>query len=189
MESGYSDTVDAITEEFGAVLEGMEISAEARAEAEAAISSYAQAILDGEDDAVSAAVELANAVSSALNTTITVTVSGNGGATGGQIPGRATGTINAKRGLTLVGEHGPELVFMSGGERVITANETHRMLAESYPIAPDMKMMDGSTPAAVGRTGGAHISAIIAVPLTIDGREFARATAEYIGEEMEFEVM
>ena len=189
LESGYSDTVDVITEEFDAVLEGMGIAAEARAEAEAAISSYSQAILDGKDEAVSAAVELANAVSSALNTTITVTVSGNGGATGDQIPGNATGTINAKRGLAMVGEHGPELVFMSGGERVITANETRRMLAESYPIAPDMKMMDGSTPAAVGRTGGAHISAIIAVPLTIDGREFARATAEYIGEEMEFEVM
>lgn len=189
LESGYSDTVDVITKEFDAVLDEMGIAAEARAEAEAAISSYSQAILDGKDEAVSAAVELANAVSSALNTKITVTVSGNGGANGDQIPGNATGTINAKRGLTLVGEHGPELVFMSGGERVITANETRRMLAESYPIAPDMKMMDGSTPAAVGRTGGAHISAIIAVPLTIDGREFARATAEYIGEEMEFEVM
>ena len=40
----------------------------------------------------------------------------------------AVGTSNARRGLTLVGEQGPELVEMSGGEKVHTAAMTARML-------------------------------------------------------------
>ena len=185
LETGYSDTVDAITEEFKGVLEGLDISSEAQTVATEAVSAYAQAILDNTDNAVSAASTLASAVSAALDTKITVSVRSDSGI----IAANATGTINAKRGVTLVGEHGPELVFMNGGEQVIPANETRRMLAEAYPIAPEMKTMSGGVPAAVGRTGGVQISAIIAVPLNIDGREFARATAEYVGEEMEFEVM
>lgn len=205
LETGYSDTVDAITKEFKGVLEGLEISSDAQTVATEAVSAYAQAILDNKDNAVSAASELASAVADALGTTITVTVTASSGGVApnsGYIPqfdilhdgytaqhGYADGTINAKRGATMVGEHGPELVFMNGGEQVITAAETRRMLAESYPIAPEMQTMPGGVPAAVGRTGGAQISTIITVPLAIDGREFARATAEYIGEEMDFEVM
>ena len=197
LETGYSDTVDAITKEFKGVLEGLEISSDAQTVATEAVSAYAQAILDNKDNAVSAASELASAVADALGTTITVTVTASSGGVApnsGYIPQYdilhdATGTINARHGVTLVGEHGPELVFMNGGEQVIPANETRRMLAEAYPIAPEMKTMSGGVPAAVGRTGGAQISTIITVPLTIDGREFARATAEYIGEEMDFEVI
>lgn len=185
LETGYSDTVDAMTKEFADVLEGMDISSEAVTAATDAVSAYAQAILDNTDNAVTAATTLASAVSAALDTNITVSVNSDSGI----VAAKATGTINARRGVTMVGEHGPELVFMNGGEQVIPANETRRMLAEAYPIAPEMKTMPGGVPAAVGRTGGAQISATITVPLAIDGREFARATAEYVGEEMEFEVM
>ena len=44
------------------------------------------------------------------------------------IPGFAKGTNFAPRGLALVGEQGPELVMMSGGERVIPADKTARLL-------------------------------------------------------------
>ena len=45
------------------------------------------------------------------------------------IPGSkfASGTDSAPAGMALVGEEGPELVMMSGGERVFTADETARM--------------------------------------------------------------
>lgn len=44
------------------------------------------------------------------------------------IPGFAEGTSFAPRGLALVGEKGPELVIMSGGEQVIPADKTARLL-------------------------------------------------------------
>lgn len=44
------------------------------------------------------------------------------------LPGYATGTMNAAAGWAMVGEAGPELVRMRGGERVYTAPQTDRML-------------------------------------------------------------
>jgi TP901 family phage tail tape measure protein len=43
-----------------------------------------------------------------------------GAAAGVSIPGFATGTSSAPRGFAWVGEHGPELMRMRGGEQVIT---------------------------------------------------------------------
>ena len=57
-----------------------------------------------------------------------------------------------------------------------------------YPTAPQMAYVGAGAPG-IARSGGIQLRATIAVPLEIDGREFARATAEYNGEEMEFEVM
>ena len=41
----------------------------------------------------------------------------------------AIGTDYAARGLHLVGEEGPELVMMHGGEKVLTAHETVNALS------------------------------------------------------------
>ncbi len=100
----------------------------------------------------------------------------------------ASGTANAAAGYAIVGENGPELVYFQGGERVLTAEETKAALRTVYPTAPQMIHLGAGAPA-IARGGGIQIRATFAVPLEIDGREFARATAEYNGEEMEFEVM
>ena len=47
------------------------------------------------------------------------------------IPGYATGTRSAARGLALVGEDGPELVAFGGGERVYNNSDTRGMLSSS----------------------------------------------------------
>lgn len=47
------------------------------------------------------------------------------------IPELAIGTPNALRGLTLVGEKGPELVDFRGGERVYNNHNTEKMLANA----------------------------------------------------------
>lgn len=100
----------------------------------------------------------------------------------------ASGTISASPGLAIVGENGPELVFFRGGERVLTADETREAMRTVYPTAPQMAYLGAGSPA-IARGGGIQLRATIAVPLEIDGREFARATAEYNGEEMEWGVM
>lgn len=108
--------------------------------------------------------------------------------THGEIQAYASGTNNAERGFALVGENGPELVYFKGGERVLTAEETREAMRSVYPTAPQMTYIGAGAPG-ITRGGGIQLRATIAVPLEIDGREFARATAEYNGEEMEFEVM
>lgn len=100
----------------------------------------------------------------------------------------ASGTNYAERGFALVGENGPEIVYFNGGERVLTADETRDAMRSVYPTAPQMAYVGAGAPG-IARSGGIQLRATIAVPLEIDGREFARATAEYNGEEMEFEVM
>lgn len=50
------------------------------------------------------------------------------------IPRLARGTRSAQPGYTLVGERGPELVQMSGGERVFTASQT-RSILQAAPVA------------------------------------------------------
>lgn len=47
------------------------------------------------------------------------------------VPAYAAGTRSAKRGWAIVGEEGPELVELGGGERVYNARQTRRMLSES----------------------------------------------------------
>lgn len=66
----------------------------------------------------------------------------------------ATGTDSAEKGVALVGEKGPELVLMNGGEKVYTAAETERIFKESpvyrdystdrriVPSAPDVTSND-----------------------------------------------
>ena len=100
----------------------------------------------------------------------------------------ASGTHYANAGLALVGEAGPELVYLRGGERILNAEETRAILNTVYPVAPQMAMVGVGAPAIAGRSS-VQIHATIAVPVQVDGREFARATAQYMGEEMEFEVM
>ena len=105
-----------------------------------------------------------------------------------QISAYASGTTSANAGLALVGEYGPELVYFKGGERVLTAEETREAMRTVYPTAPQMAYLGAGAPG-IARSGGIQLRATIAVPLEIDGREFARATAEYNGEEMEWGVM
>ena len=97
----------------------------------------------------------------------------------------AGGTYSADSGLALVGEAGPELMYLRGGERILTAEETREALNAVYPVAPQMAMVGVGAPAIAGR-GAIQLRATLHVPLNVDGREFASATAEFMGEEMEF---
>jgi len=50
----------------------------------------------------------------------------------------ATGTVSARPGLHLVGEQGPELVAMAGGERVYNNRESRQMSSGSPPVVNNM---------------------------------------------------
>jgi len=64
---------------------------------------------------------------------------GSGGSAGPTGPRRiATGTVSARPGLALVGEQGPELVAMAGGERVYNNRESRQMSGGSQPVVNSM---------------------------------------------------
>lgn len=46
---------------------------------------------------------------------------------GGRIRGHAKGTESARRGWSWVGEKGPELMYLSGGEKILTASQSMAM--------------------------------------------------------------
>lgn len=81
-----------------------------------------------------------------------------------------------------MGEKGPELILFHGGERVLDAAET-RSAISAMAVTTDMDTMGVGAPAIAGPYN-AQLRVQIAVPIDIDGREVAKATAEYMGEEM-----
>lgn len=78
---------------------------------------------------------------------------GSGASGGWDIPGYASGTRRAQSGLAWVGEMGPELVNLKGGERIFNADESAR-------IASDM----------AGSAGGGPSSTL---NLSLDGQNYA----------------
>jgi hypothetical protein len=96
--------------------------------------------------ATSAAQALAAALNSLHSVNLTVTTSyinegapGLGGTGFKNVPHFASGATAAMSGLALVGEQGPELLQMAGGERIYPANQTAQLIG---------------TPQAAAATGG-----------------------------------
>ena len=98
----------------------------------------------------------------------------------------AGGTYSAAAGYAIVGEEGPELVLLRGGERILSADETRAAASQIVPYAPYISWTGSTAP---GAAGGGRTETTIIVPVQLDGREIARSTATYMGEEMAFEVM
>lgn len=129
-QTDFNTKMDAIVQKAQTSIEDMDLSDEATTSAQATISAYAESIKANQDGAVKAANEVAAAVTRALESahpTITVNVKQVGG-TGGGGGKYASGTDNARKGVALVGELGPELVYFGGGETVIPADETASIL-------------------------------------------------------------
>lgn len=58
------------------------------------------------------------------------------------LPGFATGTLSAPSGFAMVGESGPELVELAGGERIHTASETMSMMTGgSRPVVSELRAL------------------------------------------------
>lgn len=87
---------------------------------------------------VNGALAVVNALATAPWPYNLIAAAGAGVATGIQIakinstpiPAFAKGTTSAPRGYALVGEEGPEIVKLNGGERIWTANQSDKMMKE-----------------------------------------------------------
>ncbi len=141
--------MDQIVDDMEQSVEDMNLSDSAEQAAKETIQAYADAILSGKGRAIEAADIVARAAANALamtepsdegeQTYYEVTSRKYHAGEGEQIyqgvtankynNAYASGTDYAERGIALVGEEGPELVAMRGGETVIDAENTRALLS------------------------------------------------------------
>lgn len=91
--------------------------------------------------------------------------------------GFASGTKNAPEGLAVVGEEGPELMYIPGGSKIIPNEDTEKIL-NSWNI-PTMPTTSPSVASSIVTSTGTKPVQITNV-ITLDGYEIARNQAPYI---------
>lgn len=142
--TGLTEQTAQLVQDMTAKIAELDVSDEAAQAARDTVNSY-----------ISTAGSMSGAVQSAFASLAQAAIngingaggggSGRGGSSGGLRGKAAVGTQYANRGYYLVGEEGPEIVWMDGGEQVMNARETariqadmeaHRKMMESAKIAP-----------------------------------------------------
>ncbi len=122
--------MDDIVSDMEDTVADMNMSDPAEAAAKATIQAYADAILAGKGSVIEAADIVAAAAVSSLSFVSSYDPSVDIGYT--KVAAEhayASGTDYAEKGIALVGEEGPELVAMRGGEKVIDAENTKALLS------------------------------------------------------------
>ena len=140
IQTNFSETMTSLEEEMADTIDGMDFSSEAGAQAKATFDAMVAAAHDAIGPVREAYAAIAKAAQAELDKIHYPNPSPPSGG-GGDSAQAATGTSNALPGVYMVGEMGPELVMMNGGEQVFTAAETTAILAnasrqaEGTPIA------------------------------------------------------
>lgn len=138
LQTDFSDKLETITEDMGKMVDGMELSDEAKTNAKKTMDAYVEEIEAGVARAQSAIDSLSFANSALSNggfhnyAGTSKTTPAPSGIPSNVVPYMseyAVGTESAAPGLALVGEEGPELVRFGGGEVVYTADETSNILS------------------------------------------------------------
>ena len=146
IQTNFSDTMTQLEQEMAETISQMEMSGDAAANAQSTFQAMVTSA-DSMTPVVAAAYRrLISAAQRELNKLH---------APGITMPGTtgeyAEGTDSAAPGLAMVGEHGPELVMMGGGEKVFTAAETAAILAnansamDTTPLSAQAGSSGGST--------------------------------------------
>ncbi len=168
LETEFAEKLNNIQSEMENMVDDMEMSDDAKANAKSTMDAYVNEIEEG----VSRAQKAIDSLTFANDTLKS-----------GGYHEYATGTLDAEPGLALVGEEGPELVNFGGGEVVYTADETANILSKDTPnndfyVAPsnteintDTGMTDktitlrieGSGEMKVGGNGGVSKEDIVSV--------------------------
>ena len=116
MQTDFSSQMDEMVNSLQAAVANMNLSSEAATAAGATVDAYAAAA----KSKISTVQEAFKSVSEAAKNGLAEGAKGE--------EGYASGTQSATPGFHLVGENGPEMVFMHGGEQVLDATETARAL-------------------------------------------------------------
>ncbi len=150
--TGFSRQMDELAEELAGTVKALDMSPDAAASGAAMIQAFIDSAEDMTTDVREAYARLGLAAARAMTGVLDIpgeylpanmprfafgTVDTRGWISGAY----ASGTDRAAPGLALVGEHGPELVVMRGGETVLTSGETRDYLrtagAQAMPISAE----------------------------------------------------
>lgn len=151
METNFTEGMEKLKEELNDTVEELNKDSEAAAAAKATMDAYVAELAANEGRAASQAQSIANAVNAALSsimTNIDININAHyngfdGGSSGSSSSSSssnraavvrnrfASGTDYAPEGLAYVGENGPELMYLNGGEKILNANETANLVSRS----------------------------------------------------------
>lgn len=126
---GLSEQMDDLISDMEEDIKALDMSAEAAQSGRATIQSYVDAAADMLPQVRSTYASVAYAARRALANA--VVASSNWDGSYFSIPGHANGTGNAPPGWAWVGEEGPELMRMRGGEQILP-NGVSQQVADSY---------------------------------------------------------
>lgn len=117
--------MDELAQKAGDTVDELDMSTEAARNGKATVQAFIDSASDMLPDVQTAYEKIGTAAANALQSKLDkANTSGRARKTGAQ----ATGTRNAEPGWTLVGEYGPEIVYMQGGEGVLNAAQTKDVL-------------------------------------------------------------
>ena len=121
--TGYEKQLDEFERKMLDTVEGMDMSLNAKAQAEKTLDGYIQGIKNGKKDAVAAAKDVAASVAAALQNSSTYTPT----TPTPTVHGHAGGTTDAED-VFIAGEEGPELIVGKQGSTVFPAEETEKII-------------------------------------------------------------
>ena len=165
MQVKFTENMTKYKAELESAVAAMDKGGEAAAYGASVVSSFA-ASAAGKVGEVAAAFEALSAVAT-IKASMSLSIGGMvGGITnpvlnaagmiggmlgkfGFKIPGFAGGTASAPPGYAIVGEDGPELMRLRGGERIFPADETQQALDNTYGGASSINALAGATGANV----------------------------------------
>lgn len=138
LKTNFTAEMDALGQELAADIQAMDLGPEAAVAAKATIQEYingANSMIGQVQAAYAGIAAAAQAALGSVRPGAGSGVAGTGGGVGGSGPGisgnaYASGTDSAQPGFALVGENGPEIMFMNGGEKILNAAETARARQE-----------------------------------------------------------
>ena len=161
MQTKFTENMTKYKAELDSAVAAMDKSGEAAAYGSSVVSSFAAAAA-GKVGEVAAAFNALSAVAT-IKASMSLSIGGMMGGIknpvlnaagmigsvlgsfGFKLPGFAGGTASAPPGYAIVGEDGPELMRLRGGERIFPADETQQALDNTYGGASSVNALAGAT--------------------------------------------
>lgn len=144
LTTDFSSKMDELAQKAGDTVDELDMSAEAAKNGKATVQAFIDSASDMLPDVQTAYAKIGTTAANALQSKLDkANTSGRAQKTGAQ----ATGTRNAEPGWTLVGEYGPEIVYMQGGEGVLNAAQTKDVLPALDDRYTDTRAENAEAPA------------------------------------------
>lgn len=144
LTTDFSSKMDELAQKAGDTVDELDMSAEAAKNGKATVQAFIDSASNMLPDVQTAYAKIGTTAANALQSKLDkANTSGRAQKTGAQ----ATGTRNAEPGWTLVGEYGPEIVYMQGGEGVLNAAQTKDVLPALDDSYTDTRAENAEAPA------------------------------------------